>query len=106
VFVAPSKVAEAAVCGYAPPDKKVKGIYAFVTVKNRVEKGPKTGRKNWSHGCGKQIPVRWLSPESIQFRGWFAEDQKRKLMRRILTKNFCQAMSGISAISAHWLTRP
>jgi acetyl-CoA synthetase len=82
-LVAHAKVAEAAVVPM-PHDIKGQGIYAFVTVKEGVEKSDEL-RKELAQWVRKEIgPI--ATPDVIQFADALPKTRSGKIMRRILKK--------------------
>ncbi|MBI4652459.1 acetyl-coenzyme A synthetase, partial [Candidatus Desantisbacteria bacterium] len=82
-LVADKNVAEAAVVGF-PHDIKGQGIYAFVTLKNGVEKTPAL-EKELIMQVRKDIgPI--ATPDIIQFTDGLPKTRSGKIMRRILRK--------------------
>jgi len=76
-------VAEAAVVGY-PHDLKGQGIFAYVTVKNDVEKTPELTKALVTHVRKEIGPI--ASPDFIQYSDGLPKTRSGKIMRRILRK--------------------
>lgn len=82
-LVSHSAVAEAAVVGY-PHDIKGEAIYAFVTLKEGVEKTADLRSDLISHVRNSIGPI--AKPEKLQFADALPKTRSGKIMRRILRK--------------------
>ncbi|MCG2728349.1 MAG: hypothetical protein L6244_06860 [Candidatus Methanoperedenaceae archaeon] len=76
-------VAEAAVVGY-PHDIKGEAIYAFVTLKESVEKSEELKAELITHVRNTIGPI--AKPEKLQFADGLPKTRSGKIMRRILRK--------------------
>jgi acetyl-CoA synthetase len=76
-------VAEAAVVGY-PHEIKGQGIYAFVILKNNIEKTEKLVNDLKTHVRNKIGPI--ATPDIIQLTDGLPKTRSGKIMRRILTR--------------------
>lgn len=82
-FVKHPKVVEAAVVGYPHPIKG-QGIYAFLTLKDKVEGDRGLRREMVQHIAGEIGPI--AKPDHIQFTSVLPKTRSGKIMRRILRK--------------------
>jgi len=82
-LVSHNSVAEAAVVGM-PHDIKGQGIYAFVTLKQGMEKSDALKKELIAHVRKEIGPI--ATPDKIQFADGLPKTRSGKIMRRILTK--------------------
>jgi acetyl-CoA synthetase len=82
-LVSHPSVAEAAVIGY-PHEVKGQGIYAFVTLKARVQKGEERRKELLAHVRKVIGPI--ATPDKLQFADVLPKTRSGKIMRRILRK--------------------
>ncbi|MFC2019661.1 acetate--CoA ligase [Chloroflexota bacterium] len=82
-LVSHKAVAEAAVVGM-PHDIKGQGIYAYVTLKSRVEKSADLKKELVTHVRREIGPI--ATPDKIQFTDALPKTRSGKIMRRLLVK--------------------
>ncbi len=95
-LVAHSSVAEAAVVGM-PHDIKGQGIYAYVTLKNGVEKTDALNKELIAHVRVVIGPI--ATPDKIQWADGLPKTRSGKIMRRILKKVAANDVSNLGDTS-------